>query len=62
MISDILQLSGVFSFCSFSHVKCLGNSVGPFFLVRYSRSGFELQVWQNFLPDDIASLVTRDSL
>ena len=61
VISDILQLSGVFSFCSFFHVKCLGNSVAHF-LARSSKSGSELQVWQNSVPDDMALLVTRDSL
>ena len=44
VISDILKLAGVFSFCNFSHVKRLGNSIAHF-LARYSKSRCELQVW-----------------
>ena len=40
MISDILKVAGVFSFCSFSLVKRLGNSVAHF-LARSSKSGCE---------------------
>ena len=41
VINDILQLSIVFSYCSFSHVKRLGNSVAHF-LARSSKFGCEL--------------------
>lgn len=61
VINDIIQLFGVFSYCSFSHVKRLGNLVAHI-LARSSKSGYELQVWHNSVPDDIAPLVTRDSL
>ena len=61
MINDILQLFVVFSYCNLSHVKRLGNSI-THFLTRSSKSGCELQVWQNSAPNGIALLVTRDSL
>ena len=41
VINDILQLSIVFSYCSFSHVKRVGNSV-VHFLARSSKSSCEL--------------------
>lgn len=61
MINDIIQLFGVFSYCSFSHVKRLDNLVAHI-LARSSKSGYELQVWHNSVPDHIAPLVTRDPL
>lgn len=59
VISDGLALAGDFFFCSFSHMKRLGNSVAHF-LARSSKFGYELQVWHNCVPDDIALLVTCD--
>ena len=48
-------------FCSFSHVKHVSNNVAHS-LARRSKSGNELQVWLDSLPDDLAPLVVRDFL
>ena len=61
VVNDVLSLARDFQFCSFSHVKCIGNLVAHC-LARNSKSGSELQVWYNTTPEDIAPLVTRDSL
>ena len=61
VIRDVLQLVNFFSFCSVSHVKRQGNLVAHC-LDRSSKSGCELQVWQNCVPDDIAPIVLRDFL
>lgn len=61
VISEFLKLASVFAFYSFSYVKRQGNSVAHF-LARTSKSGCELQVWQNSVSNDIAPLVTRDFL
>lgn len=50
-----------FHVCNFSHVKRIGNSV-THFLARRSISDNKLQVWIEFIPNDIALLVTHDSL
>ncbi|XP_075650159.1 uncharacterized protein LOC142620719 [Castanea sativa] len=60
VISDILLVANDFR-CNFSHVKRIGNSVAHF-LAKKSVSSNELQVWIESSPDDIAPLVTRDSL
>ena len=41
MINDVLSLARYLQFCSFSHVKCMGNLVA-YFLARSSKSGNEL--------------------
>lgn len=61
VISEFLKLASVFAFYSFSYVKRQGNSVAHF-LARTSKSGCELQVWQNSVSNDIAPLVTREFL
>ena len=61
VICDVLFLKNVFSFCDFSYVKRQGNVVAHC-LARSSKSGCELQVWQSYVPDDIAPIVIRDSL
>ena len=61
VINDSLVLASDFHFCSFSHVKRLGNLVAHF-LARKSKFSNELQVWIESIPDDIAPLVFRDSL
>ena len=61
VIRDVLFLKNGFSFCDFSYVKRQGNVVAHC-LARSSKSGCELQVWQSCVPDDIAPIVTRDSL
>ena len=61
VIQDSLVLASYFWVCSFSHVKCVSNSVAHF-LARQAKSGHELQVWLDSLPDDLAPLVVRDSL
>ena len=45
----------------FSHVKQIGNSVAHY-LARSSKIGSVVQVWHDLVPDDIAPLVTRNSL
>lgn len=61
VIWDILVLATEFWVCKFNHVKCLGNFVAHF-LARCSKSGKELQVWIESIPNDIAPLKTRDAL
>ena len=61
VISDILSLAADFRYCIFSHVKRIGNIVAHF-LAKKSVSGNELHVWIESSLDDIAPLVTRDSL
>ena len=61
VITDVLSLATDFQFCSFSFVKRIGNVVAHY-LARSSKSGNELQVWFNSIPEDIAPLVARDSL
>ena len=61
MLSDVLYIAVDFRVCSFSHVKRAGNSVAHF-LARQCKSGDELQVWFDSIPEDIASLVARDAL
>ena len=61
MLSDVLFLDANFRVCSFSHLKRAGNSVAHF-LSRQCRSGDELQVWFDSIPEDIAPLVARDAL
>ena len=46
VIRDVLFLKNGFSFCDFSYVKWQGNLVAHC-LARSSKSGCELQVWQN---------------
>ena len=41
VINDVLSLARDLQFCSFSHVKCMGNLVA-YFLARSSKSGNEL--------------------
>lgn len=61
VLNDVLVLvtEFLFFFCNFNHIKHLGNLVSHF-LARRSKSGSELQVWIEFIPDNIAHLVTRD--
>ena len=61
VIRDVLKLVSGFSFCSFSHLKWQGNLVAHC-LAKSSKSGCELQVWQNSIPNNITPIVTRDSL
>ena len=61
VIQDFLVLASYFWVCSFSHVRRVSNSVAHF-LARHSKSGLELQVWLDSLPDDLAPLVVRDFL
>ena len=61
IIQDSLVLANDLRLCIFSHVKRLGNTVAHY-LARKARSGNELQVWIESIPDDIAPLVYRDSL
>ena len=61
VIQDVLFLANDFQSCCFSHVNRIGNVVAHC-LARSSKSGNELQVWYNTTPEDIAPLVTRDSL
>ena len=44
MICDILILAADFRSCSFTHVKCIGNSVAHF-LARRFKHGNVLEVW-----------------
>ena len=61
VVQDGLFLVREFQFCSFSHVKHIGNLVA-YFLARKSKFGSKLQVWYNTIPDDIAPLITHDFL
>ena len=61
LIGDILVLSTDLGLCNFSFVKRIDNLVAHF-LARKAVSGNELQVWINSTLDDIAPLVTPDSL
>ena len=61
VIQDVLFLANDFQSCCFSHVNRIGNVVAHC-LARSSKSGSELQVWYNSIPEDIAPLVTSDSL
>ena len=61
VIQDVLFLANDFQSCCFSHVNRIGNVVAHC-LARSSKSGNELQVWYNTTPEDIAPLVTSDSL
>ena len=61
VIQDSLVLASYFQVCYFSHVKRVSNSVAHF-LARRSKSGHEVQVWLDSLPDDLAPLVVRDFL
>ena len=61
VISDILSKAEDFRSCNFSHVKRIGNTVAHFLAKKFV-SGNELQVWIESSPDDIAPLVSRDSL
>ena len=61
IIQDSLILANDLRLCIFSHVKRLGNTVAHY-LARKAKSGNELQVWIEFIPNDIAPLVHRDSL
>ena len=61
VLQETLALAIDFWVCNFVHVKRLGNSVAHF-LARHSKLGNKLQVWIESIPDDIAPLVTRDSL
>lgn len=56
-----LVLARGFRSCNFVHVKRLGNLVAHF-LARNSKSGNELQVWLESLPDDIAPLISRNAM
>ena len=58
VIEDILR---DFHFSSFNHVKRSGNQVAHH-LARRSKSDYELQVWFDTIPEDIAPLVVHDVL
>lgn len=58
VLNDALPLAAEFRFCMFTHVKRLGNSIAHF-LARCAKFGNELQVWIEFIPNNIAPLVTR---
>ena len=49
VIEDILVLARDFRFSSFNHVKRSGNQVAHY-LARRSKSGCELQVWFDTIP------------
>ena len=61
VINDSLRLATAFRFCHFSHVKRMGNTVAHL-LARSSKSGNELQVWMESVPEDIAPFVFNDAL
>ena len=61
VLQDSLVLANDFRICNFVHIKRVGNSVAHF-LARRAKSGNELQVWLEAIPEDIAPLVTKDSL
>ena len=61
VLQDSLVLANGFRVCNFAHIKRVGNSVAHF-LANHSKSGNELQVWRETIPEDIAPLVSRDSL
>ena len=61
VLRDSLVLASYFRVCSFSHVKHVSNTVAHF-LARRSKSGNELQVWLDSLPDVVAPLAVRDFL
>ena len=61
VLQDALVLADSFRACNFAHIKRVGNSVAHY-LARHAKSGDELQVWREAIPEDIAPLVTRDSL
>ena len=61
VIQDSLVLASAFRFCNFSHVKRLVNSVA-YYLAKKAKSSDELQVWIESIPDDIALLISGDSL
>lgn len=61
VIKDILIVANDFRCCNFSHVKRISNMVARF-LAKKSYSGSEIQVWIESTLDDIAPLVTQDSL
>ena len=61
VLQDSLVLASDFWVCSFTHVKCVSNSIAHF-LTRRSKSRNELQVWLDSLPDDLAPFALRDFL
>ena len=58
IIQDSLVLANEFRLCDFSHVRRLGNIVAHY-LVRKEKSSNELQVWIEFIPDDLAPLCVQ---
>ena len=61
IIQDPLVLANDLRLCIFSHVKRLGNTVAHY-LARKAKSGNELKVWIESIPDDIAPLVCIETL
>ena len=61
LLQDSLVLANGFRVRNFAHIKHVGNLVA-LFLASRSKSGNELQVWRETIPEDIAPLVLRDSL
>ena len=61
VMQDSLVLANDFRICNFVHINRVGNSIAHF-LAKRAKSGNELQVWLEAIPDDIAPLITRESL
>ena len=61
VLQDSLVLANDFRICNFVHIKRVGNLVAHF-LARLAKSSNELQVWLEAIPEDMAPLVSRDSL
>ena len=59
-MDDTLLLASDFRFASFSNVKRLGNSVGHC-LAKKAKFIEDLQVWMEYVLEDIAPLVVCDS-
>ena len=61
VIQDVLCFAFGFRVCTFTHLKCLGNSVAHF-LAKRAKLGNELQIWYESTLDDTTPLVVRDAL
>ncbi|XP_050242145.1 uncharacterized protein LOC126691112 [Quercus robur] len=61
VLQDSLVIANDFRICDFVHIKRVGDSVAHF-LARRAKFGNELQVWLEAILEDIAPLVSRDSL
>lgn len=61
VIQDSLVLASAFHFSNFSHVKRFVNLVAHYPAMK-AKSSNELHVWIEFVLDDIALLISGDSL